>query len=81
MVIGKQYLSHEFQSLISPEIKNQYNTILRRSLEGKSGAEDIAFRGNTTTISYQPVVIDRKQLWTLFIGYSTHPCQRCGFPD
>jgi signal transduction histidine kinase len=67
-LIGKKYLGNEFQSLISPEIKDSYNSILGRSLEGKSGAEDITFHTNTTTISYQPVLIDRKQLWTLFIG-------------
>ena len=68
MVIGREYLSNEFQSLIPPGIKGQYNNILSRSLEGKSGAEDIAYHGNTTTISYQPVLIDGKHLWTLFIG-------------
>jgi signal transduction histidine kinase len=68
LLIGKNYLGNEFQSLISPEIKDLYNSILRSSLEGKSGAEDITFHTNTTTISYQPVLIDRKQLWTLFIG-------------
>lgn len=67
-VIGREYLSNEFQSLIPPEIKGLYNSILGRSLEGKSGAEDIEFHGNTTTISYQPVLIDGKHLWTLFIG-------------
>lgn len=67
-LIGKKYLGNEFQSLISPEIKDSYNSILGRSLEGKSGAEDITFHTNTTTISYQPVLIDGKQLWTLFIG-------------
>ena len=67
-LIGKHYLGHEFQSLISPEIKDSYNSVLTRSLEGRAGAEDITFHGNTTTISYQPVVIDGKQLWTLFIG-------------
>jgi hypothetical protein len=67
-LIGKNYLGNEFQSLISPEIKDSYNSILGRSLEGKSGAEDITINSNTTTISYQPVLIDGKQLWTLFIG-------------
>ncbi|HZA06781.1 MAG TPA: cache domain-containing protein, partial [Nitrososphaeraceae archaeon] len=68
LLIGKNYLGDEFQSLITPEIKRSYNDIIKRSLEGGSGAEDITFYGNTTTISYQPVLIDGKQLWTLFIG-------------
>ena len=68
MLIGKNYLGEEFQSLISSDIKDSYNNIIRRSLAGISGAEDISFHGNTTTISYQPVLIGGKPLWTLFIG-------------
>ncbi|MFZ0511199.1 MAG: sensor histidine kinase [Candidatus Nitrosopolaris sp.] len=67
-LIGKNYLGDEFQSSIPVDIKNSYDGILGRSLEGKAGAEDITVRGNTTTISYQPVTIDGKPLWTLYIG-------------
>jgi signal transduction histidine kinase len=67
-LIGKNYLGDEFQSSIPVDVKSSYNGILGRSLEGKAGAEDITVRGNTTTISYQPITIDRKPLWTLYIG-------------
>jgi len=67
-LIGKNYLGTEFQSTIPKDIKETYNEILKTSLEGKSGAEDITLHGNTTTISYQPVVIEGKRVWTLFIG-------------
>ena len=67
-LIGKNYKSNEFQSAIPIEIKSAYNGILGHSLQGKAGAEDITLRDNTTTISYQPVTIDGKRLWTLFIG-------------
>jgi signal transduction histidine kinase len=67
-LIGKNYLGDEFQSSIPAEIKDSYNGILGRSLQGKSGAEDITVRSNTTTISYQPITIDGKRLWTLYIG-------------
>ena len=67
-LIGKNYLGDEFQSSIPAEIKDFYNGILGRSLLGKSGAEDITVRSNTTTISYQPITIDGKRLWTLYIG-------------
>jgi signal transduction histidine kinase len=67
-LIGKNYLGDEFQSSVPPEIKDSYDGILGRSLQGNSGAEDITVRGNTTTISYQPVTIDGKRLWTLYIG-------------
>jgi signal transduction histidine kinase len=67
-LIGKNYTSSEFQSAIPIEIKDAYNGILGHSLQGKSGAEDITLRDNTTTISYQPITIDGKRLWTLYIG-------------
>ncbi|HET7147927.1 MAG TPA: sensor histidine kinase [Candidatus Nitrosopolaris sp.] len=67
-LIGKNYLGDEFQSSIPPEIKGSYDAILGRSLLGMAGAEDVTVRGNTTTISYQPVTIDGKRLWTLYIG-------------
>lgn len=67
-LIGKNYLSAEFQSTIPISIKESYNAILKKSLENKAGAEDITFHGNTTTIAYQPVIINGKLLWTLYIG-------------
>ena len=67
-LMGKNYLSAEFQSTIPISIKESYNAILKKSLENKAGAEDITFHGNTTTIAYQPVIINGKLLWTLYIG-------------
>jgi signal transduction histidine kinase len=67
-IIGKDYLGKEFQSLIPAEIKEQYNAILKRSLQGKANAEDITIHDEMTTISYQPVLIEGKNLWTLFIS-------------
>jgi signal transduction histidine kinase len=37
-------------------------------LESNPGAEDITFNGTTTTISYQPINVDGKHIWTLFLG-------------
>ena len=67
-LVGKNYLSDEFQSTIPEDAKKSYNNILKRSLGDSPGAEDITFRGNTSTISYQPVLINGKHLWTIFIG-------------
>ena len=65
-LIGKDYLGKEFQSLIPSEIKELYNAILGRSLQDKANTEQISFDGEMTTISYQPVLIEGKHLWTLF---------------
>ena len=67
-LIGQNFLSDDFQSTIPSEIKDSYNDILKLSLGSESGSEDISFNGKSTTISYQPVAIDGKQLWTLYIG-------------
>jgi signal transduction histidine kinase len=67
-LIGQNFLTDDFQSTIPSEIKDSYNDILKRSLGSESGSEDISFSDKTTTLSYQPVVIDGKQLWTLYIG-------------
>jgi signal transduction histidine kinase len=69
VLIGKNYLDAKFQSLIPKEIKGPYNSILEKSLKGSSGADDLLLMGgNKTTISYQPVFIGGKYLWTLFVS-------------
>lgn len=68
-LIGKYYLGEEFQSLVPEEIRGPYNSLLARSLKGFAGAEDlILMGGNKTTITYQPVFIGGKYLWTLFVS-------------
>jgi signal transduction histidine kinase len=67
-LIGKNFLSKDFQSTIPSNIKNTYNDILKRSLGPRAGAQDVSISDKTTTISYRPIIIDGKQLWTLYIG-------------
>jgi signal transduction histidine kinase len=67
-LIGKNYLGKEFQSLIPSEIKEQYNAVLKRSLQDNANAEDLTIDDEMTTISYQPVLIEGMNLWTLFIS-------------
>jgi len=68
-LIGKNYLSPEFQSLIPDVIKNDYNRILSNSLQGKSSAEDLVYNGTTVTLSYEPILISDKYLWTLYVSF------------
>ena len=67
-VVGNNYLTPEFQDLIPPEIKGEYNNILASSLTGGSGLRDISFNDNMTTIAYQPITLDREFLWSLYIS-------------
>jgi signal transduction histidine kinase len=67
-VLGKNYLTSEFQNLIPPQIKNVYNNILAASLKGGSGLRDISYSNNMTTIAYQPIALDGELLWSLYIS-------------
>ena len=67
-VLGKNYLTSEFQNLIPPEIKNVYNNILAASIIGGSGLRDISYNNNMTTIAYQPITLDGEFLWSLYIS-------------
>ena len=64
--IGQNVFSNEIQLLIyrsitPSESKDKFNNILRSSLEGKQGSEDIKISGQTSTVSYQPVVVESNQ--------------------
>jgi signal transduction histidine kinase len=66
--IGKDYFGNEFQSIIPIGIRNDFNTIIERSLEGNTGLEDITIeQGNTSTVAYNPVVVNGDHIWTLYI--------------
>jgi len=78
-VVGRNYLAPEFQSLIPAEIKDSYNKILESGLHGNSGSEDLLLRGNVTTLAYQPVVIDGRHIWTLYLSVPHNLASNVGF--
>ncbi|NOJ29086.1 MAG: hypothetical protein DA328_02845 [Nitrososphaeraceae archaeon] len=78
-LIGRHYLSDEFQSLIPQELKENYNNILKNSLSGNSATNDLTYKGLTTTLSYQPIVINDKHLWTLYISTPHQLASNVGF--
>src|SRR5918992_1341960 len=66
--IGENYFGNEFQSIIPIEIRNDFNAIIERSLEGNVGLEDFTIeQGNTTTVAYNPVIVNGDHIWTLYI--------------
>ena len=70
-LIGKNYLSTEFQSLVSEDIKNSYNAIINSSLRDKDGGvNDIQLPNSDSivTMAYQPVRIGNEHLWTLYVS-------------
>jgi signal transduction histidine kinase len=78
-VVGRNYLTPEFQSLIPSQIKDSYNRILTNGLEGKSGSEDLYLLGNVTTLAHQPVVLDGKHIWTLYLSVPHNLASNVGF--
>ncbi len=68
-LIGNNYMSDEFQSLIPPDLRGSYNKIITKGLEGKSLAEDLTYNGSTITLSYEPIIINGKNLWTLYVSF------------
>jgi signal transduction histidine kinase len=65
--IGQNVFSDEIQSAIYPsmiplESKDKFNDILKGSLEGKQGSEDIEIGSQLNTVSYQPVVVGIDQI-------------------
>ena len=78
-VVGRNYLTPEFQSLIPSQIKDSYNKILTSGLEGKSGSEDLHLLGNVTTLAYQPVVLDDRHIWTLYLSVPHNLASNVGF--
>ena len=50
--IGKNYFGDEFQTIIPVTMRNDFNAIIDRSLEGETGLEDITIeQGNSSTIA------------------------------
>jgi hypothetical protein len=65
--IGQNMFSNEIQSAIYPsfiplEFKDKFNDILKASVEGKQGSEDIEFGDQINTVSYQPVIVETNQM-------------------
>jgi signal transduction histidine kinase len=70
-LVGKNYLSPEFQSLVSDDIKNPYNAIINSSLRDTNGGVNDIELPNTdsiVTMAYQPVRIGAEHLWTLYVS-------------
>jgi signal transduction histidine kinase len=70
-LVGRNYLSTEFQSLVSEDIKNSYNEIINSSLRDRNGGVNDIELPNTdsiVTMAYQPVRIGNEHLWTLYVS-------------
>ena len=69
--IGKDvfgnYIQFAFSSSLSSEDKSSLNNLIKDSLQGNKGSDDIALQGKMNTISYEPVNINGKYFLTLYV--------------
>jgi signal transduction histidine kinase len=65
--IGKNIFANEVQSTIPAEIKDTFNRFVKDSIEGNSGIRDFTYRGNTSSIAYEPIVLGGSQFGTLYV--------------
>ncbi len=69
--IGKDvfgnYIQFAFSSSLSSEDKSSLNNLIKDSLHGNKGSDDIALQGKMNTISYEPVNINGKYFLTLYV--------------
>ncbi|HXV45540.1 MAG TPA: sensor histidine kinase [Nitrososphaera sp.] len=65
--LGKSIFSEEVQSAIPAEIRDSFNNFIRRSLQGDAGIGDFTIGGNTTTLAYEPILVEGEQFGTLYV--------------
>jgi signal transduction histidine kinase len=73
--IGQNVQNSRVQSLLPPSIRDTFNGLIQRSLNGNAGVEDFSYQGNSTTIAYQPVIVsdpgghnNSKQFGVLYVS-------------
>src|SRR5919204_3662922 len=71
--VGEYVFGDKFQSVLSsslhpPESKNLLNELIKDSLQGKTGSEDILINGKMNTIAYQPVAVNGRDFLALYIS-------------
>ena len=65
--VGKNIFDPEIQSIIPEEIKEPFNLFVRDSLNGNKGSGDVSANNVTSTIAYEPVIIDGNDFAILYI--------------
>jgi signal transduction histidine kinase len=56
--IGQNIFGPAFQNLLPPDIRPEFNGFLNQSLRGQAGIQDISYRGSSSTIAYQPILVN-----------------------
>jgi len=66
-IIGKNVFGPETQSILPAEMRETFNSIVRKALSGKTGSGDFTYNGTVTTISYQPLAIYGHDFGVLYV--------------
>jgi signal transduction histidine kinase len=70
--VGKTLFGDNLRSILSSlhppqSITTPLNDLIRKSLQGKTGSEDILINGQMNTMAYHPVAVNGKNFLTLYI--------------
>lgn len=69
-IIGLNYFGDEFQTSLSPEVKNRLNPFISQSLSSASAwTEDVSVDIGISTVASSPVIIDGQHVFTAYIVY------------
>jgi signal transduction histidine kinase len=66
-VIGQNVFGPEFQAVLPPDLKEPFNEFMRQSLQGQPGLGDFTVGNQTSTIAYEPIMIEGEQFGTLYV--------------
>ena len=56
--IGVNIFSPTFQNVLPSDIRPEFDAFLNQSLRGDAGIQDITYRGNSSTLAYQPILVN-----------------------
>lgn len=69
-IIGLNYFGDEFQTSLTPEVKNRLNSFISQSLSSASSwTEDVSVDRGISTVASSPVIIDGQHVFTAYIVY------------
>ena len=69
-ILGTNVFDDAFQLRLPEDMRSPFNEFLRRSLSGGAGVEDFTYRGTTSTLAYETVTVEGKDLAVLYVTAS-----------
>jgi hypothetical protein len=65
--IGKNIFGPEVQSILPSDVKAPFNHFIRDSLMGNTGSGDFTSQGKTSTVAYNPIMVEGNEFALMYI--------------